>query len=110
MAVYQHKNSRVYTMEFIVNGQRIRESTGMTSITRAKEVEYKRKQGLKDGIAGIRKRKLPGLLSFAAEEYLAKKNGTRNTLRIERTNLDHLLPELGRKLVSDIEAVDIARY
>jgi hypothetical protein len=104
MALYRHKSSNKWTMDFIINGMRIRESTGMTSKTRAKEVEHKRKQGLKDGIAGIKKRKQPGLLSIAAQEYLVKKKGTKNTLRIERTNLDHLLPELGRKLVTDIEA------
>jgi integrase len=98
-------------MDFVVNGMRIRESTGMTSITRAKEVHEKRKQGLKDGIAGIKKRRQPVLFSIAADEYLAKKTGVaENTRRIEKTNLAHLLPELGRKLVCDIEAKDVARY
>jgi integrase len=112
MSLYRYKGSKVWTMDFNVNGMRIRESTGMTSITRAKEVQEKRKQGLKDGIAGIKKRKQPVLLSIAADEYLVKKatKWTPNSLRIEKTNLAHLLPELGRKLVCDIEAADVARY
>jgi integrase len=112
MALYRHKNSKIWTMDFHVNSMRIRESTGMTSRTRAQEVYEKRKQGLKEGIAGIKKKKQPVLLSIASEDYLAKKTNkwTPNTLRIEKTNLGHLLPELGRKLVCDIEAMDVARY
>jgi integrase len=112
MSLYQYKGSKVYTMDFCVNGMRIRESTGMTSITRAREVQEKRKQGLKDGIAGIRKKKQPVLLSIAADGWRAKKTikWSPNSLRIEKTNLAHLLPELGRKLVCDIEATDVARY
>jgi hypothetical protein len=41
----------------------------MTSITRAREVESKPKQALKDGTAGIRKCQQPRLLSVAAAEW-----------------------------------------
>ena len=60
-------------MDFMFHGQRIRESTGMTSKTRAKEVEEKRKQALKDGVAGIRKQQQPFLLSSAAESWQESK-------------------------------------
>ena len=54
-------------MDFVFHGQRIRESTGMTSKTRAKEVEDKRKNGLRDGSAGIRRPEAPPIFSYAAE-------------------------------------------
>jgi integrase len=84
----------------------------MTSKTRAKEVHDKRKQGLKEGIAGIKKQKQPGLFSVASEEWLDMKKATLapRSVVIEKANLAHLLPELGRKLVCDIDARDVARY
>jgi integrase len=95
-----------------IHGQRIRETTHMTSKTRAKDVHDKRKQGLKDGIAGIKKQKQPGLFSVASEEWLDMKKATLapRSVAIEKANLAHLLPELGRKLVCDLEALDITRY
>jgi integrase len=99
-------------MDFFVHGQRIRESTGMTSKTRAREVEENRKQALRDGIAGLKKPKAPRLLSVEAEEWLAVKSAklTPNSLRIDRTNLGHLLPVLGKNLICDIDEVDVAKY
>ena len=107
MAVFRYKGSKVWTMDFVIHGQRIRETTGMTSKTRAKEVHDKRKQGLKEGIAGIKKQKQPGLFSVASEEWLDMKKATLapRSVVIEKANLAHLLPELGRKLVCDIDAV-----
>jgi integrase len=99
-------------MDFFVHGQRIRESTGMTSKTRAKEVEDNRRRELKEGVAGIKKRKAPRLLSVEADEWLALKKAklARNSLPIEKANLGHLLPLLGRQLVCDIDELDVAGY
>ena len=113
MAVFRYRGSKVWTMDFIIHGQRVRESTGMTSKTRAREVEAKRKQGIKDGKAGIRRKKEPGLFSFAANDWFEAKKVKKwkpSTTTGERVNLDHLKPEFGRKLLVDIEAKDIARY
>jgi integrase len=112
MAVFRYKGSKVWTMDFVFHAQRIRESTGMTSKTRAKEVEVKRKNGLKDGSAGIRKPQQPGLLSVASEAWLDLKKVTLapRSVMIEKANLAHLLPEFGRKLVCDIEPRDVAKY
>ena len=112
MSLFRYKGSKVWTMDFVIHGQRIRETTGMTSKTRAKEVHDKRKQGLKEGIAGIKKQKQPGLFSVASGEWLDMKRATLapRSVVIEKANLAHLLPELGRKLVCDLEAGDIARY
>lgn len=111
MSVFRYKGSKVWTMDFRIDGQRVRESTKQTSKTRAKDVHDKRKQGIKDGISGIKKQKQPGLLCVAAVEWLdLKTNLAPRSVMIEKANLAHLLPELGRKLVCDLDSKDIARY
>jgi hypothetical protein len=99
-------------MDFHFNGQRIRESTGTHSKTLAQKIKDKRRRELEEGTAGIRKRLQPQLLSVAAVEWLEMKKSSLapKTVAIERTNFGHLLPELGRRLVVDIDARDIARY
>jgi integrase len=99
-------------MDFMFHGQRIRESTGMTSKTRAKEVEEKRKQALKDGVAGIRKQQQPLLLSSAAESWQESKQlaWSPKMRSIVACSLKHLLPVLGKKLLVEIEARDVTRY
>lgn len=112
MSLFRYKGSKVYTMDFFFHGQRIRETTGMTSITRAREVETKRKQALRDGSAGIRKSQAPQLLSFAAEAWLkTKKPGWSPKMHtMQKTSITHLSPLLGRKLLVDIDSRDISRY
>jgi hypothetical protein len=53
-------------MDFMFMGQRIRESTHQTSKTRAQEVHDARKQKLRDGVSGYKKRSRPLLMSVAA--------------------------------------------
>src|SRR5215469_492933 len=117
MSVYRYKGSKVWTMDFVFAGQRIRESTGLRSKTLAQRKENQRRRELEEGAAGVRKRQRPRLLSVAAEEWLKTKASAElapKTILIEKTNLKHLLtsdaPRLGRKLMSDISAVDILDY
>jgi integrase len=112
MSIYRYKGSKVWTMDFMFHAQRIRESTGTRSKTLAEKIADKRRRELEEGTAGIRKRQQPQLLSIASEAWLEMKKSSLapKTVVIERTNLSHLLPELGRKLVVDIDARDIARY
>lgn len=112
MAVFRYKGSKVWTMDFLFHGQRIRESTGTRSKTLALKIEDKRRRALEEGAAGIKKRRQPLLLSVAADEWLDMKKATLapRSVKIEQANLAHLLPELGRKLICDIEAREIARY
>jgi hypothetical protein len=70
MALYRYKGSKVWTMDFMFHGQRIRESAGTRSKTLAKNIEHKRRQGLEEGAAGIHRRNRPILLSVAAHDYL----------------------------------------
>ena len=112
MSVFRYKGSKVWTMDFLFHGQRIRESTGTRSKTLAVKIEDKRRRALEEGAAGIRKQRQPLLLSVAADEWLDMKKATLapRSVKIEQANLAHLLPELGRKLICDIEAREIARY
>ncbi len=112
MSLYRPAGSRIWWMDFHYSGQRIRESTKMSSKTRAREVEEKRKQELRDGAAGIRKREAPKLFSVAAAEWLESKKPkwSASMAAIAENSLKHLAPVFGRKLVVDIEARDIGRY
>jgi integrase len=112
MSVFRYKGSKVWTMDFLFHGQRIRESTGTRSKTVALRIEDKRRRALEEGAAGIRKPRQAQLLSAAAEEWLEMKKATlqpRST-RIDQFNLAHLLPEFGRQLVCDIDPRGISRY
>ncbi|MGC2246109.1 MAG: site-specific integrase [Terriglobales bacterium] len=112
MSVFRYKGSKVWTMDFLFHGQRIRETTGTRSKTLAVKIEDKRRRSLEEGAAGIRKQRQPLLLSVAADEWLDLKKATLapRSVKIEETNLAHLRPKLGRKLICDIEAREIARY
>jgi integrase len=112
MSVFRYKGSKVWTMDFLFHSQRIRESTGTRSKTLALKIEDKRRRALEEGAAGIRKRRQPLLLSVAADEWLELKKATLapRSVKIEQANFAHVLPELGRKLICDIEAADVARY
>ena len=112
MSLFRYQGSKVWTMDFLFHGQRIRESTGTRSKTLAQKIEDKRRRALEEGAAGIRNHQQPRLLSVAADEWLELKRVTLapRSMVIEKTNLAHLLPELGRTLACDIQAHDIARY
>lgn len=112
MSIYRPKGSKVWVMDFMFHSQRVRESTGMTSKTRAKEVFEKRKHSLRDGSAGIRRQSRPDLLSTAAGEWQQAKQlkWSPKMASIVRYSIGHMLPVLGKKLLVDIEARDIAKY
>jgi integrase len=112
MSLFRYKGSKVWTMDFVVHGQRIRESTGTRSKTLAGKIEDTRRRALEEGAAGVKKHRQPRLLSVAASEWLDLKKATLapRSVMIEKANLAHLLPELGKKLVCDIDARDVARY
>jgi integrase len=113
MSLYRYKGSKVWTMDFIFHGQRIRESTGTRSKTLAADIERKRRRELEQGAAGLKsKRNRPLLFSVAAEEYLKVKEcgWQEKTQLIAQNNLAHLLPVFGKHLLVDIEPSDIRAY
>jgi integrase len=112
MSIYRPRGSKIWVLDFMFRSQRIRESTGMTSKTRAREVFEKRKQSLRDGSAGIRRQARPDLLSTAAREWQEAKQAkwSPKMASIVSYALGHLLPVMGKKLLVDIEARDIVKY
>jgi integrase len=103
----------VWWYEFVFAGQRIRESSKSRSKTTAKDAERNRHRELVDGFNNIRRgRKRPMLFSVAAREHLdIKKTEVKpSTLRIEKKNIDHLMPVFGKLLLTDIDGKDIAAY
>ena len=58
-ALYRPKGSKRYVMDFMFHSQRIRESTGMSSITRAQKVYDNRRRELEDGTRGDPKKEEP---------------------------------------------------
>lgn len=105
------KQSKTWWYDFDFNGARIRESTGLTSKTAARQAENKRREDLRTGAAGLRRREAR-IFRLVASEYLDMKraNLSPRSYRIEVLNLKHLLPHFGGRLVTDIEGHHIASY
>src|SRR5215472_2364655 len=112
MSLYRPKGSKVWVMDFMFRGQRIRESTGTASKSRACRIEQKRRNDLAEGAAGIRRQDPPRLLSVAAEEWFEAKKlaWSPGMSQIAKNSLAHILPELGRRLIVEIEASHVAKY
>jgi hypothetical protein len=119
MSLFRYKGSLKWTMDFVFQGQRIRESTRTRSKTLARKIEDKRKADLEAGSAGVKKTKKGKLFESVAKEYMAaekdslrddQKGGHASTVRIDDFNLEHLRPFFKGKLLVDITPSDIARY
>jgi integrase len=113
MSLYRYKGSKVWTMDFMFHGQRVRESTGTRSKTLAGDIARKRRRGLEEGSAGLNsERNRPLLFSIASEEYVKMKEARweEKTRLIAENNLAHLLPVFGKRLLVDIEAPDMVAY
>jgi integrase len=111
--IYRRGDSRIWWYEFVYEGHRIRESTGVTNQAAARDAEVKRKNELRLTGAGISKRRtrVP-IFNAAAEAYLGGKrpDWAAKTAIIEKTNLAHLQPIFGKRLLNDIDAADVAAY
>jgi integrase len=98
--------------KFRFAGRVFREPAKTANREVARRAEIKRRRELEEGYHGLKKRQAPQMLKTAADEWLKLKQPTlapRSHL-IERTNLTHVLPVLGSKLLTDIDAADISRY
>lgn len=93
-------------------GREIRESAKTTSKELARRAEIKRRHELSEGYHGLKKRHAPQTFKAASDDWLKLKQPTvaAKTHLIEKTNLKHILPILGQKLVSELDAADISRY
>jgi Phage integrase, N-terminal SAM-like domain len=120
MSLLRYKGSKKWTMDFVFQGERIRESTLTNSKTLAKKIEDKRRQDLVEGRAGVVKPKPMQKFAAVADEYLeleeasltpGKKNGAARTLQIDRVNIKHhLRPYFGKLLLRDIQPLTVKKY
>jgi hypothetical protein len=112
MALFRYKNSNNWWYDFQFAGQRIRESTKTSSKKLATEAERIRRRHMEEGFNGVKRQNKAKLFVVAAEDWLTLKSLTlaSSSVRIERSNLKHLLPYFGRQLVTDIEAADVSKY
>jgi integrase len=107
-----YKRGEVWWYKFRFGGQVIRESSKSESKTVAREAEHARRRQLEQGFNRIEKHRAAQLFSVAAEDWLAAKEAhlAQRSVVIERANLKHVNPFLGRMLICDIRGDDVARY
>jgi integrase len=107
-----YKRGEVWWYKFKFDGATIRESTGLSTKDAARDVEDKRRIALREGRAGIVKRKRPVLFFVAADAWFKAKQDdwAPKTAIIEKTNLTHLRSFFGTRLLTDIEHEDVTEY
>ena len=108
-----YRRGSVWWYKFTFAGRSFRESSKSTSKVVARDAERQRRRELEEGYHGLKKRQRPVLLSGAAKAWLATKQPTLapTSYSIESLNITkHLNPALGKLLITDISADDVARY
>jgi integrase len=117
MALYkqvkQGKEGRIFWFEFSLNGQRIRESTGETTRTKALAREHDRREELNGGGHVVRRDKMRRkLFPLAAKEWFAAKEAkwSASYKSIQTLNIEHLNVYFGKRLLIDIGPDDIGKY
>src|SRR5215831_13563808 len=110
MALFRYPGKKTWWYEFRFAGQKVRESAKTRSKTIARRAEQKRRAELEEGYHGLKKRQAPKVFKVAADEWLEMKKPTlaAKSYVIEKTNLGHLNPVFGHKLITDIDAKDIS--
>jgi integrase len=107
-----YKRGRVWWYRFEFQGSLIRESTGLSNKEAARAVEDKRHTALRESRSGFTPQLRSPLFSKAAEDYLKAKrtDWAPKTAIIEKTNLAHLTPVFGNRLLSDIGPDAVSSY
>jgi integrase len=107
-----YQRGGTWWFKFRFAGRAFRESAKTHSKTLARAAEVKRRRELEEGYHGLKKRQAPQTLKEASHGWLELKRPTLapKSHLIERTNLSHILPVLGQKLISELDANDISRY
>jgi integrase len=107
-----YKRGERWWFKFRFSGRLFQEPAKTTSKELARRAELKRHRELEEGFHNLRKRQAPQILKMAADEWLELKKPTLapKSYCIEKTNLTHILPVLGHRLLWDIDGKDISRY
>ncbi len=107
-----YQRGGVWWWKFKFAGRVFRETSKTSSKEVARRAENKRRRELEEGYHGLKRRQAPQSLKSASDAWLEMKKPTLapKSYLIEKTNLSHILPVLGQKLLTDIDASDISRY
>lgn len=107
-----YKRGDTWWYKFKFAGRTYRESAKTGSKEIARRAELKRRRDLEEGYHGLTKRRAPQTLKQASADWLEFKRPVlaAKSHLIEKTNLGHLLPVMGQKLLTDIKPEDIGRY
>jgi integrase len=106
------KRGEIWWYEFVIRGQRIRESTGSDSKTLAVKAERQRRRELEESANGIRAARRPVLFPIAAREWMAANRArwSKSNISIQEFNLKHLSATFGSMLLADITPQHIGKY
>ncbi len=107
-----YRRGDTWWYKFKFAGRVFRESVKSNSKEVARRAEHKRRRELEEGYHGLKKRHAPQTLKIASDEWLEMKRPTLapKSCLIEKTNLGHILPVIGQKLLTVITAEDVGRY
>jgi integrase len=107
-----YRRGRIWWYEFQFQGAVIRETTGLTNKDAARGVEINRKHELRTARAGITERVRVPIFSVAAEQWLKsrKPDWSPKMHVIESTNIRHLSPAFGKRLLTDISVDEVGTY
>ncbi len=110
-AISLYKRGGVWWYKFRFAGQVIRESSKSDSKTIARDAERSRRRALEESWNQIKRRRLPPLFSVAAADWLkTRTNIASSTERSYKLAISQLSTDLGRQLLCDISAGDLAAY
>lgn len=106
------KRGGIWWYKFNFKGTTFRESTGLTDREAAREKERTRHSDLRNRRAGTAVPADVPMFSRSADDYLKahRRAWAPKTMVIERTNLMHLNPVFGKRLLSDITPADVNDY
>ena len=99
-----------YRLKFA--GTEIRESTKSRNKDLARRAERQRRHTLEEGFNQLPKRQAPLAFSQAFDQWLEDRSMTfaPKTVQIEQTNMAHLRPCFGQRLLTDLQPQDLATY
>src|ERR1019366_2614931 len=100
-----YQRGGVWWFKFRFAGRPFQESAKTNSKELARRAELKRRRDLEEGYHGLKKRAPPQSFKSASDAWLEMKKPTvaLRTYGIEKTNLGHILPVLGPKLLTEID-------
>lgn len=110
--LYQRGKQKRWWYRFRFAGRIVHESARTLSKTVARDAERQRRRDLEEAINGLKRRVLSPTFERASREWLDMKKATLSprSVQIEQTNLGHLKPQFGSRLLNEISAADVSRY